>query len=301
MQKPAKKENLLTSALRCLAFALGLIFVLLAANQEAALGNKAKAPAKKSPAANSGGGSPYPQCLYGGGKVVRFIPQEMPIKICISPGISIDGIGSDPTTGGPLSNVDNVAGWPELVFRAKQDPELFNNLSQAEGYTDQMWEACAQGINQWKRFQNEGLFSFEVTDNPDGADVYVFWTHHFVNKMGLALFANDIRGYTSKHLLPYQAVASALNSGNIELLRRSRRPVVVILRTTDLLGAQSVPMPLGKLVAASAHEMGHVLGIDGHSPNRVDLMNVNYGNGVVSANDAASIRYIYHRNPDLLP
>lgn len=260
------------------------------------------APAKK-PAAKgaAGGGAPYPQCLYQGSKVARCIPQFMPLKICISPGISLDGAGSDPTTGGPLDNVDNVAGWPDLVFQTKSNPDLFNNLSQAEGYTDQMWQAAAQGINQWKRFQGEGLFNFEVTDNPEGADVYVFWTHHFVNKLGLGLFANDIRGYTSKHLLPYSAVANALNAGNSDLLNRSRRPIVMILRTTDLTGAQSIPMPLNKLVSAAAHEMGHVLGIDGHSANRVDLMNVNYGAGVISGNDAASIRYLYHRNPDLVP
>ncbi len=278
------------------AFALSLLLTILQAG--GAISAPAKKPAGKAAAV---GGAPYPQCLYQGSKVARCIPQFMPLKICISPGISLDGAGSDPTSGGPLDNVDNVAGWPELVYQTKNNPELFNNLSQAEGYNDQMWQAAAQGINQWKRFQSEGLFNFEVTDNPDGADVYVFWTHHFVNKLGLGLFANDIRGYTSKHLLPFSAISNALNAGNSDLINRSRRPIVMILRTTDLTGSQSVPMPLNKLVSAAAHEMGHVLGIDGHSLNRVDLMSVNYGAGQISGNDAASIRYLYHRNPDLVP
>ncbi|MBX9689516.1 MAG: hypothetical protein K2X27_22595 [Candidatus Obscuribacterales bacterium] len=260
---------------------------------------KSKAPARK--ALSPAGGQVYLQALLGGSKVVRFIPQEMPLRVCISPGICIDAAGVDPSTGGPLSNVDNVSGWPKLVGDLKNNPELFNNLPQAEGYAEQMWQAAAQGISQWKRFQNEGLFSFEISEDPQDADVYVFWTHHFVNKLGMALFANDIRGYTSKHLLPYPAVQNALNSGNSDLLKRSRLPVVMILRTTDLKGAQSTSMPLPKIVAAAAHEMGHVLGIDQHSPNPADLMHVNYGNGVVSANDAATIRFIYHRNPDLLP
>ncbi|MBX9724868.1 MAG: matrixin family metalloprotease, partial [Candidatus Obscuribacterales bacterium] len=281
-------------------FALFLSISLLAVQSTGLFcAAQAKAPLKK-PATGGGGGAPYPQFRMAG-KTVRWIPQEMPLKICISPGICLDEAGVDQANGGPLFNVDSVGTWPEMLARLKQNPDLFNNLKTAEGYTDHMSAAAAQGFNQWKRFQNEGLFSFELTDNPDEANVYVFWTHHFVNKMGLALFANDIRGYTAKHLLSYGAVLNALNTGNTALLERSRQPVVVILRTTDLVGAQSVSMPLGKVVSAAAHEMGHVLGIDGHSPNQADLMNVNYGNGVISANDSATIRYLYHLNPDLIP
>lgn len=256
-----------------------------------------KQPAKKSGGGGSGG-SAYPQCKFGGNKIVHWIPQEMPLKVYISKGLCLDNAGTVPETGGPISNVDNTAGWPDLVYQLAKNPDGFNGLAVADAYNDQMWQAAAQGINQWKRFQQEGLYSFELTNDPQEANVFVFWTNHFVNKMGLALFANDIRGYTAKHLLPYTSVINAMNAGNNELIERSLRPVVVILRTTD---STNVPMPLGKLVASSAHEMGHVLGIDGHSTNPTDLMSVYYGRGTISANDAATIRYIYHCNPDLLP
>lgn len=283
---------------------LTLVFLLLASTIFCSLDQLSlAAPAKggKRPAAGAGrGGSVYPQALFQGRQVVRWLPQHMPIKVCISPGICLDSAGTDPNTGGPLSNVDNVSGWVDLLHNLKQNPDAFNNLPTAEGYNDQMWQAAFQGVNQWKRFQNEGLFSLEVSDNPEGADVYVFWTHHFVNKLGLALFSNDIRGYTAKRPLPYAAVANALNSGDTALVQRSRRPVVVVLRTTDLVGAQTMPMPQGKLVAAAAHEMGHVLGIDQHSTVPSDLMSVNYGRGTISANDTATIRYLYKHNPDLV-
>ncbi|MGC8054832.1 matrixin family metalloprotease, partial [Salmonella enterica] len=45
--------------------------------------------------------------------------------------------------------------------------------------------------------------------------------------------------------------------------------------------------------ASAGHEFGHALGIDQHSTNPYDLMSVYYGRGVVSNNDAATIRYIY--------
>jgi predicted Zn-dependent protease len=53
--------------------------------------------------------------------------------------------------------------------------------------------------------------------------------------------------------------------------------------------------------ASAAHEFGHALGIEGHSTNPNDLMSIYYGHGVVSANDAATIRYLYHLTPDLIP
>ncbi|MBX9570207.1 MAG: matrixin family metalloprotease [Candidatus Obscuribacterales bacterium] len=255
-----------------------------------------KAAPRRTGAQGGGGGGVYPQFRFGGQKVVRWIPEQMPLHVYISHGLCLDELGVDPANGGPLSNIDNTSGWPDLVSQAVSNPDAFNNMKVAENYNEQMWQAAAQGINQWKKFSAEGLYNFELTNNPEEADIFVFWTHHFVNKLGLGLFANDIRGYTAKYMLPYGPVMSALQQGQTD--RIQFKPVVVVLRTSDTTG---VPMPLGKLVAASAHEMGHVLGIDGHSANPHDLMSVYYGNGTVSANDAATIRYLYKLRPDLLP
>jgi predicted Zn-dependent protease len=278
-----------------LLFGILLLLASLAAEVQAA---KKGVPARKP--AGGAAGIPYPECRHGS-DIVHWIPQEMPIHIFIAHGTCLDDAGCDPSYGGPLSNTDNTAGWPELVYSLVKSPDVFNNLRVAEGYSEPMWQAAVQGINQWKRFQNEGLFSFELTSDPQEANVFIFWTNHFVGKNGMALFSNDIRGYTAQHLLPFAQVAQAMNAGNTDLIERSLRPVVVQLRTTDSGGINRIPMPLNKLSAASAHEMGHVLGIDGHSKNRADLMSVYYGNGQISPNDAATIRYIYRSNPGLLP
>lgn len=288
------KKRLHLNSFRVNLSVLLAVLLFLSAGVSAAPARKG-APLQKP--SQSSGGAVYPQCRFGG-KIVRWINQEMPLRIYIAHGTCLDDAGTDPVTGGPISNADNTAGWPELVYSLVKGPDGFNNLRVADGYNEQMWQAAAQGINQWKRFEKEGLFSFEITNDPQEANVYFFWTNHFVNKLGLGLFANDIRGYTAKHLLPYAQVLGALNSGNTDLIERSLRPVVVQLRVTDTNGG---PMPLAKLAASAAHEMGHVLGIDGHSPNPLDLMSVYYGSGQISANDAVTIRYIYRLNPDLLP
>jgi predicted Zn-dependent protease len=293
-KQTAREDKALRFQPALILISLSLAFALSSPQAESA--NK-KAPAHKAGAGSASAGSPYPQCQYGGSKVVRWIPQEMPLHVYIAPGTSLDQAGADPN-GGPLNNTDNTAQWPELVYGLIKSPEGLSKLDSAKTYDENMWQAAAEGINEWKRFQNEGLYSFEITKDPQEANVFIFWTDQFVNKLGLALFENDIRGYTAKHLLPYAQVIGALNQGNTGLIERSLRPVVVQLRTTD---SNKNPMPLAKLKASAAHEMGHVLGIDGHSQNPNDLMSVYYGNGQISPNDAATIRYIYHHNPDLLP
>lgn len=241
---------------------------------------------------NARGGSPYPQFRYQGNNV-RWINEQMPLRVYVSRGLCLDQVGTDPVYGGPLTNVDNTNNWPDLVAGVVN---TLTNLPVASAYCEGMWQAARQGINQWKQFEPEGLFSYQFTDDPQDADIYFFWTDHFVNKLGLGLFASDIRGYTAKYLLPYHPVMQALKAGEIGKIQF--KPVVVILRTTD---ARGNPMSLNKINAAAAHEMGHVLGIDGHSTNPGDLMSIYYGHGIISPNDAATIRYLYKQTPGYLP
>lgn len=229
----------------------------------------------------------YPQFRSAAG-VVRWIQEQMPLKVYVSPGLTLDSI-IDEQLGAPVTNVDNLAAWPDLVASIIEKNEI-NSLSVAEGFVNDHLQAALAGINSWKQFEREGLFSFQLTDDPSDADIYVFWTNHFVNKLGLALFANDIRGYTAKRSFWFRQIQAGKHA--------DFRPVVTLLRTTDGRGN---PMPLLKMKASAAHEFGHALGIEGHSGNPVDLMSVYYGRGVISANDAATIRHLYRLTPDLIP
>jgi predicted Zn-dependent protease len=221
----------------------------------------------------------------------------MPVRVWVSRGLSLDSI-IDPATGAPVTNTANTKGWPDAVIQVMQNPEALQSLPIAQSYSDAQWQAAVEGINSWKFLQKEGLCTFEMVDNPDEADIYVFWTNHFVNKLGLALFENDIRGYTAKYLLPTSAVMQAIARNDLEMVRRSRKPVVILLRTAESDGS---PIILPKMKASAAHEFGHALGIDGHSPFPTDLMSVYYGRGVVSANDAATMRFLYKHPADLMP
>lgn len=235
-----------------------------------------------------GGGMVYPEFRNRLG-VIRWIPDQMPLKVYVSNGLAIDQI-LDPALGAAYTNTDHVDRWPAFVAGVLQNQEQFNSLPQAQGYLPQHRTAAIEGINFWKRFEKEGLLSFDFTDDPMEADIHVFFVNHFVNQLGLGLFANDIRGYTSKNCFPYKQILAGRHA--------NFQPVVILLRCAEKNGE---PMPLAKMRAASGHEFGHALGIDGHSKNAGDLMSMYYGNGTLSPSDIATIRYLYKSTPDLIP
>jgi len=260
------------------------VSVLLIA--QAALAQRRHYTAARTPAAGTAG--VYPQFRGPGNVSIRWLGEQMPLKIYVAPGTTLDSL-IDPALGAPYTSVDNRDHWPDLVASVVQNPDQLSSLAPAQGYALDQLQAAVQGINSWKNY-GSGLFSFVFTEDPTDADIYVFWTNHFVNKMGLGLFENDIRGYTAKRSFPLRAI----QQGKLA----DFKPVVTLLRTTESSGN---PMPFAKMKASAAHEFGHALGIEGHSANPNDLMSVYYGHGVISPNDAATIRYLYHTSPDYIP
>jgi hypothetical protein len=230
----------------------------------------------------------YPQFKSTAG-TIHWIKDQMPLKVYISHGLTLDSV-MDPQLGAPIANIDNLPAWPVLVAALIDRPDKWKGLGKADGYVDGHYQAVSEGVLAWKIFEPEGLFKYQLTNDPEEADIYVFFTNHFVTKLGMALFANDIRGYTSKTNFSYKLIMGGAKA--------NFKPVVCVLRTTD---SQGQPMPLGKMKAAASHEFGHALGIEGHSSNNQDLMSVYYGHGVISPNDADTIRYLYHLTPDLIP
>ena len=103
-------------------------------------------------------GGVYPQFRSSFG-TIRWLSEQMPLKVYISPGLSLDGIIDK--MGAPATNVDNREHWPDLVASVLQNESEFKNLPTADGYSSQHREATIQGLNDWRSFQKEGLFSYK--------------------------------------------------------------------------------------------------------------------------------------------
>ena len=270
------------------SFRISLLIILFLCHYLLSNATRAIAAPKKSSKTVVNSASVYPQFRSSYG-TIHWLVEQMPLKVYVSPGQSVEKI-LDPTVGACAFNIDNLNRWPDIAAQLLQQPEQIANLPLAEGYFQEYYQAVIEGINEWKPFEKEGLFSFVFTNDPSDADIYFFWVNHFVTKLGFGLLANDIRGYTAKRSFWLKEI----NAG----AQADFKPVVTLLRTTDQRGN---PMPISQIKAAAAHEFGHALGIEGHSTNSNDLMSVFYGKGVISSNDTATIRHLYHLAPDLIP
>ena len=135
----------------------------------------------------------------------------------------------------------------------------------------------ANGIEQWRRFQGEGLISFAFTEDPRNAQILIFFTDGFADPGSPG--GTHVAGITSAQVYPFE-LAQQVNI--------AQKPVVIEL----LLDGNSE-----RLQAQSAHEFGHALGIKAHSPYRDDLMYVDRIVPDLSPGDVATMRYLYKRPP----
>ncbi|HIA54461.1 MAG TPA: matrixin family metalloprotease [Candidatus Melainabacteria bacterium] len=203
---------------------------------------------------------------------VRWEPRKMPLRVWISPGLELPSL---PFQELKATRVNTVA---QMCFGA--DPNPFASLTQVNGWKDEMGEAVCAGIEMWKPFEQEGLFSFDFTGNPREANILVFFNDNFAGATEPGGISTG--GYTCAQAIPFAKIAEALREG-----KNPRTPPVVMELS---LGVNST---LEKLKAATAHEFGHALGIKAHSPYRDDIMHENRVVEQLSQADKNTIRRLY--------
>lgn len=204
---------------------------------------------------------------------VRWEPRKMPLKVWISPGLELPSLNFQELKA---TRVDTVA---QMCFGGNA-PNPFASLSQTAGWTDEMGEAVASGIEMWKPLEQEGLFSFDFTGNPREANILVFFNQNFAGATEPGGISTG--GYTCAQAIPYAKIAEALREG-----KNPRTPPVVMELSLGVNGT------LEKLKAATAHEFGHALGIKAHSPYRDDIMHENRVVEQLSQADKNTIRRLY--------
>jgi predicted Zn-dependent protease len=206
-------------------------------------------------------------------KLVRWEKQKMPLLIWISPGLKLPDCSINDI---PQTRVDQVTSM------LQQPGTPFSDLNVAPGWTPEVNDQVACGIEEWREFENEGLFSFAFTDNPRDAHICVFFTDAFQDAS--APGGINVGGITSAQVYP---VAQA------HAIKIRQKPVVIELST--LVNSESE-----KMTGAAAHEFGHALGIKAHSPYREDTMNVDRVVNNLSPADKATIRWLYHKPPQMV-
>jgi len=204
--------------------------------------------------------------------LVRWEAKKMPLMIWISPGLKLPDC--------PFAEIQ--ATRVDMVFNMLQQDSPFLGMETAPGWTPEVNEVVAAGIEEWREFESEGLISFGFTEDPRRAHILVFFTDAF--REASSPGGINVGGITSAQIYPV-AQAHQINI--------AQKPVVVELATM-------VNSTDGKMRGASAHEFGHALGIKAHSPYRDDLMYVDRVVEELSPSDKATFRYLYHHPPQFV-
>jgi predicted Zn-dependent protease len=201
---------------------------------------------------------------------VRWENRKMPLLIWISPGLML---ADCPFNEIQATRVDYVT----ALFQNPGNP--FAELSQVKNWTPEVNDLVATGFEQWREFENEGLFHFAFTDDPRQANICVFFTPGF--KDSNAPGGIMVGGITSAQIYPLAQAQS---------MKIRQKPVIIELSTN----VNSTPE---RMIGASAHEFGHALGIKAHSPYREDIMYVDRVVNSLSPGDKSTIRWLYRQTP----
>ena len=204
--------------------------------------------------------------------IVRWQKKNMPLLIWISPGLKLPECS--------LSELKNTR--VDFVTQLLLTDNPFIGMVPAAGWNPQTNDQVAAGIEQWRQFENEELFSFAFVDDPRRAHICVFFTDAF--KDGNAPGGIAIGGNTCAQIYPI----SLAHSMNIR-----QKPVIIELSTL----VNGTPQ---KMIGAAAHEFGHALGIKAHSPYREDLMYEDRVVDSLSETDKATIRWLYKQYPQFV-
>lgn len=212
-----------------------------------------------------------------GHKLVHWEKRFMPLKVWISPGKKL--------IEEPIQTIN--AQRPQEVYNMlNSDRNAVAGLQQCASWSPDMNQAATQGIEQWREFQNEGLFSFEFVNDPGEANILLFWADRLTGDEstgGVSTGGNTVAVLYDANQV-HQAEA------------RTGKPV----HGTPVIIEVVANVEFEKLQARIAHEFGHALGIKEHSPYNDDLMCVNGIAKYLSPSDKATVRWLYRQPPAFL-
>jgi hypothetical protein len=185
--------------------------------------------------------------------------------------VRIAPYGSPPITTDYCDSV--LAATKNRVLRFKNMPvKVYITPFPEPGFT----EACIKGFDEWENRTN-GLVAFLRVDDPEQARVRVVWKRlgDNGNSRDCMLGAQTITRWQAKHPTPMGVIPVSGIPVPIFIPRIGAQYSVepqIIEVNLDLVYSRDKDIRLLVLKNVVTHELGHALGLLGHSPIRADLM-----------------------------
>ncbi len=193
---------------------------------------------------------------------------------------------------------DVMAATQKRVMRFKSMPvPVYVTPYKESRYT----RACIQGFENWESRSN-GLIRFVQVADPRLARIRVIWS-----QLGLGTDDNDCalgahtvtkwkRNTSANPLLMSLGVPVSIPG----MGKKYQVPPQVIEVNTDLIDSKIEEIRFITLKNIVTHELGHALGLLGHSPHRADMMfAVTDENSRLSQRDMNTIKRLYEMNVDI--
>jgi len=161
--------------------------------------------------------------------------------------------------------------------------------------------ACNGAFEMWEQRSN-GILRFTQVDDPGKARIRVTWSRLGLgqNPNSCVLGAHTITKWSEG---PGSGLTSLVFAGIPVSLPHGQKPVVqpqVIEVNLDLIYARPEEVRLRLLRNVVAHELGHAVGMMGHSPQRSDLMNALTDEcSRISQRDINTLKKLYNSPVDI--
>ncbi|MBS1957776.1 MAG: hypothetical protein JST89_26560 [Cyanobacteria bacterium SZAS-4] len=215
---------------------------------------------------------PYSQVASS--NLMRWDKNKGPIKVWVSNGLQLP----EGYRGPQLTNEKCKS-----LYYMIDEPGFTQRLSVVQHYFPEYQQIVKDGVNDWGWIKEEGMGSIEFVEDPRKADVVFFWCAEWGGgHVGMAFF--PWKNYDNSRCI---AIIET------EYLRQLGQRASKELRKT------------------SAHEFGHILGLNVHSDNPDDVMygapgkamtwmeSKQYSNASsISRNDFVTLRALYELPPD---